>query len=122
MAVIAAKLSTKYGSFYSVDLFHDLWVIIAIGSAIATVIAVISIAPKDRTEFFGTGKSERIRAKDYWDILKNNRAIQMLVVAASTDKLAGNAAQQLFRLLCSELLPAILQSAELSWDISQFLL
>lgn len=91
MAVIAAKLSTKYGSFYSVDLFHDLWVIIAIGSAIATVIAVISIAPKDRTEFFGTGKSERIRAKDYWDILKNNRAIQMLVVAASTDKLAGNA-------------------------------
>ena len=46
MAVIAAKLSTKYGSFYSVDLFHDLWVIIAIGSAIATVIAVISIAPK----------------------------------------------------------------------------
>ena len=63
MAVVAAKLSTKYGSFYSVDLFHDLWVIIAIGSAIATVIAVISIAPKDRTEFFGTGKSERIRQR-----------------------------------------------------------
>ena len=39
MAVIAAKLSTKYGSFYSVDLFHDLWVIIAIGIFLAVLLA-----------------------------------------------------------------------------------
>ena len=58
-------------------------------SAILTVIAIIAIAPKDRSEFFGTGKAQTVGFKDYWDTIKNNRAIQMLVVAASTDKLAS---------------------------------
>ncbi len=63
----------------------------AIMSAIFTVIAVISIAPKDRPEFFGTGKPIKVGLKDYWDTLKNNRAIQMLVLSASTDKLGSTA-------------------------------
>ena len=83
-------LTKKYGTLYSVDLFHDIWVICALASAVLTVIAVISIAPKDRIEFFGTGKVQKIGFKDYWDTIKNNRAIQMLVVAASTDKLASS--------------------------------
>ena len=63
--------------------------ITAILSAVFTVIAVISIAPKDRAEFFGTGKAVKVGLKDYWDTLKNNRAIQMLVLSASTDKLGS---------------------------------
>ena len=40
------------------------------------------------TEFFViTGKPVKVGLKDYWDTLKNNRAIQMLVLSASTDKL-----------------------------------
>lgn len=88
MAVIGANLGVKYGTMESADLFHELWLLVAITSAIFTAIAVFCIAPKDRSEFFGTGKAVRVGLKDYWDTLKNNRAIQMLVVSASTDKLA----------------------------------
>jgi Na+/melibiose symporter-like transporter len=91
MAIVAANLGVKYGTMYSTEVFHYLWLITAIFSAVFTAIAVFSIAPKDRTEFFGTGKAVRIRIADYWDCLKHNRAIQMLVVSASTDKLASSA-------------------------------
>lgn len=59
-----------------------------------TILAMIGIWGKDRKEFFGVGKKdEQVKIKDYWPIIKGNRAIQMLVVAASTDKLAGSLAQ-----------------------------
>lgn len=88
MAVIGARLGTKYGTMSATGVFHELWLMVAITSAVFTAIAVLSIAPKDRSEFFGTGKAVRIGLKDYWDTLKHNRAIQMLIVSASTDKLA----------------------------------
>ena len=50
-----------------------------------------SCVTKDRPEFFGTGKPVKVGLKDYWDTLKNNRAIQMLVLSASTDKLGNTA-------------------------------
>lgn len=87
----SAVLVEKYGTFYDPGFFHEMWLTVALMSAVCTVIAIVSIAPKDRSEFFGTGKAVRVGLKDYWDTLKNNRAIQMLVVAASTDKLAATA-------------------------------
>ena len=81
LAIVVANIANKYAD---VD---TLWKMTAIMSAIFTTIAVISIAPKDRSEFFGTGKPVKVGLKDYWDTLKNNRAIQMLVLSASTDKL-----------------------------------
>lgn len=77
--------------YSTTDFFHTFWLITAVCSAVFTIIAVISIAPKDRTEFFGTGKAEKITLKDYWVVLKSNRAIQMLVLAASSDKLGSQA-------------------------------
>ena len=69
--------------------WHEFWPVLAALSAVFTAIAVFSIAPKDREEFYGTGNTQqKIGLKDYWDTLKNNRAIQMLVLAASSDKLA----------------------------------
>lgn len=91
LAIVAAKLGTKYGTMASTEVFHSLWMITAVASFIFTCIAVFCIAPKDRQEFFGTGIASRITLKDYWETLKENRAIQMLVVAASTDKLAYTA-------------------------------
>ena len=88
--IIIPGLVDKYGTTYSTELFHDIWMICALASAVLTVIAVIAIAPKDRREFFGTGQAQKIGFADYWDCIKNNRAIQMLVVAASTDKLASS--------------------------------
>lgn len=85
---ISSFLVPKYGSMYDIGLFHDMWVFVAIISGILTMIAVFSIARKDRQEYFGLGKPQKIRLKDYWDVIKNNRAVQMLVLAASTDKLS----------------------------------
>lgn len=94
MAVVAANVAAKYdpnSSYVTLGFFHEMWVIVAIISAVFTAIAVFCIAPKDRVEFFGTGKAVKVSLKDYWDTLKHNRAIQMLVVSASTDKLANQA-------------------------------
>ena len=86
------KLAAKYGTMVSTDLYHDLWLVAALISLVSTIIAIFSIAPKDRSEFFGTGEeTPRVTLKDYWDTFKNNKAIQMLVLAASTDKLANSA-------------------------------
>lgn len=87
-ASIVVYLTQKYNNEYSAAFFHEYWLITAAASVVLTIIAVISISGKDRREYFGTGVKVRVRFRDYWDVLKNNRAIQMLVVAASTDKLA----------------------------------
>ena len=94
IAIFVSNLSGKYGTMYSLELFHDLWVLCACSSIVFTIIAVISIAPKDRPEFYGIGETkenntQKVGLKEYWDTLKNNRALQMLIVSASSDKLAN---------------------------------
>ncbi|MCR5770386.1 MAG: MFS transporter [Butyrivibrio sp.] len=79
----------RYGTMYSAELFHDLWVMCFVTSVICTTIAVIAISPKDRTEFFGTGKVTKLKFSDYAEVLKNNKAIRWLIVAACTDKIAS---------------------------------
>lgn len=94
MGIITANMAAKYqavGGYVSAEFFHSLWLLVACLSAVFTAIAVFSLAPKDRSEFFGTGKAVKVGLKDYWDVLKNNRAIQMLVLSASTDKLGASA-------------------------------
>lgn len=80
-------LAPKFGGFTD-GFFHEAWLFVAPISFIFTCIAIFCIAGKDRQEYFGTGKATMIRFRDYWDVLKGNRAIQMLVVSAGTDKLA----------------------------------
>ena len=94
VAIICARIANSYkdvGGYASTQFFHTFWLFTAITSAIFTTLAVIAITPKDRAEFFGTGKPVKVGLKDYWDTLKNNRAIQMLVLSASTDKLGSTA-------------------------------
>ena len=106
LGIIIPRIANSYndvGGYASLEFFVPIWqeknsrifflqwIMPAIMSAIFTTIAVISIAPKDRSEFFGTGKPVKVGLKDYWDTLKNNRAIQMLVLSASTDKLGSSA-------------------------------
>ena len=87
LGIIIPRIADGYtdvGGYASTQFMHTLWLMTAIMSACFTVIAVISITPKDRPEFFGTGKPIKVG-------LKNNRAIQMLVLSASTDKLGSSA-------------------------------
>lgn len=83
-------LTIKHGGF-TMSLFREFTLTIMIGSAILTLISLLGIWSKDVKENFGLGnKGQKVSFKDYWPILKENRALQMLIVAASTDKLASN--------------------------------
>lgn len=87
---VSGYLVTKYGGFTQ-ELFNEFYLFTIIASGICTILACIAIAPKDRKEFFGIGeKGTKVKFKDYWEVIKGNRGIQMLIVAASTDKLASS--------------------------------
>ncbi len=88
--VVSNYLVPKHGDFV-LPLFHDLITYVIVGSGLCTILAVVGIWKKDRTENFGLGaKTPQVKFRDYIDVIKNNRAIQMLIFAASTDKLAGS--------------------------------
>lgn len=91
--VLTTIMAPRYaGNMIDPQLWKDFSLLFMSISFLFTILAIVGIWSKDRTEFFGLGEvGEEVKFKDYWDILKNNRAIQMLVVAASTDKLASTA-------------------------------
>lgn len=90
---MSSYLVPKYGGFGEIGLYHELITFTIIASAILTSLAVFGIWTKDRSEFFGLGsKTQKVGFKDYWPVLKGNRALQMLIVAASTDKIASSVA------------------------------
>lgn len=89
---ISNYLSTKYDGSFGLEFFTEFSTTFMIGSLILTVLATIGIWKKDRTEYFGLGdenQTDRIKFKDYAKIVKENRPLQMLTLAASTDKLGS---------------------------------
>lgn len=83
-------LIPKYGDF-TLELFNELNLTATGLGLILTIVAIIGIWKKDRKENFGIGeKGTKTKFKDYWPIFKENKAIQMLVIAASTDKIGTN--------------------------------
>lgn len=84
----------EVSGFMNPAMFRELWFICVSMATVFAILALIGIWRKDRPEYFGLGVAQRIRIRDYWEVLKNNRAIQMLVVAASTDKLFHERAVQ----------------------------
>ncbi len=89
--IITSVLIPKFGgneAFNNPDFFVGLWSYLAPLSLFFAIIAIIGLWRKDRVEYYGTGVVKRVTFKDYWEVLKSNRAIQMLVVSASSDKLS----------------------------------
>ena len=91
--LVSNVLIKTFGSFANIQVFNWLVGMVIVASAVCTLLAVIGVSPKDRIEFFGTGKVTKVKFSEYLDVIKHNRAIQMLVVAASSDKLSMNIAQ-----------------------------
>lgn len=85
---VASFLVKKHNGF-TMSFFNEFILYFISISAIFTALAVLGIWTKDRKENFGIGNGAQLRMKDYWPVIKNNKAIQMLIVAASTDKLSG---------------------------------
>lgn len=83
-------LAPKYGGFTNKNLYLEyvFWVVLL--SLLCTVLAIVGIAEKDREEHLLKHMGhEKIYVRDYWEILKNNKPIRMLIIAACTDKFAS---------------------------------
>lgn len=90
--LVANYLVKKHGGFNQ-SFFNESLTIVVVLSAIFTVMAVIGIWNKDRTEFFPAVNNKKLKVKDYINVLTGNRPLQMLIIAASTDKLAAQLKQ-----------------------------
>lgn len=91
---LSTYLVPKYGGFTAnaEALFAEFALTFIALSGLLTILAIIGIWSSDVTENFGAGKTVKITFKDMVKILKGNRALQMLIVAASTDKLGQQVA------------------------------
>lgn len=78
-----------YGSERFFNVLIPMCILLSLG---LTTLAVIGIAGKDRTEFYGLGTVQgadgRLRLRDYLPILRENHELQRLIVAASGTKFA----------------------------------
>lgn len=98
----------KHNYQFDMGYFTEMWSFGVVLSLVCTVITYISIREKDREEFYGIGGTSKsnMKLRDYWEVLKGNRALQMLVISASTDKLGrqmnGNATVSiiLYAIIC----------------------
>ena len=81
--VVANFLAPKYGGF-TPEFFKVFIPGVMVISAILGILAVIGIAEKDNKQYFGIGeKTTKTSFKDYWAIVKGNRPLQMLTMAAA---------------------------------------
>ncbi|AXI07648.1 glucuronide permease [Oceanobacillus sp. 143] len=85
---VANYLVAKYGDF-TMGLFIELVATVIILATIFTILALIGISSKDRKEYYGLGEEtvETKSIRDYWQVIKGNRQLQLLTLSASMDKL-----------------------------------
>jgi glycoside/pentoside/hexuronide:cation symporter, GPH family len=87
-------LFPKYGGI-TTELLQELCITFVVVSLVLQIIAFLAISEKDKPENFPKKASgKRINYKDAWSLLRNNRALQVLIISGSSDKLAQQAAGQ----------------------------
>ncbi|WHY01479.1 MFS transporter [Neobacillus sp. DY30] len=85
---VASYLVKKHGDF-NMDLFTELNTLALILSGVFTVLAVIGISSKDKKEFYGLAEETvKTKFRDFWPLLKGNKALLKLIFAVTVDKLA----------------------------------
>ena len=88
---VSVYLIRKYGNFNSHALFEEFVITVVVLSGICTALAVIGIWGKDNSRYFQLDKEKKnnIHFRDYWQIMKHNKPIRMLVIAAASNKFAS---------------------------------
>jgi len=81
----------KHGAL-NIPALQEMCITMIIVGGIMTLIAMLSIWEKDNSKYYGSVKMNVVKFGDIFKVLKSNRAIQALVIAASTDKLAMQSA------------------------------
>lgn len=85
---VSNYLIPKYGSFLNPDLYHEFVWMVVLGGILCTGLAIIGIWQKDQKKFFGVQQSqkEKIRKRDYLDIILHNKPICMLTLASASNQ------------------------------------
>ena len=87
--LVANYLVPKYGGYTNIGLYHEYMIWVIVVSAFCTIGAIIGIWKKDRAENYERHEKQKIKVKDYFEIIRNNKPIRMLILAACTDKFAA---------------------------------
>lgn len=86
---LAPILSNRLGGYNRADFFDFMVPVAIVISFILTILAIIGISEKDNETYFGLGSHvEKVTIKEYLSILKENKALQRLMVAGAGSKLA----------------------------------
>lgn len=84
MPILAAS-----GGNASIEGWRKVALIIGIIQVVFAIFVVLALRKKDVKEIYGSADgTTRPRIKDFFDIFAHNKALQMLIVAASTNKIA----------------------------------
>lgn len=98
--VMTVAILPRFNSEYSIPMMQASLLFVIVLTAILLVFVSLAVTPVDKMENFEFrgGEAQKIGVKDMWSMIKENRALQMFIVAASSDKLAlqtaGNTAFQ----------------------------
>ncbi|MBI9015215.1 MAG: MFS transporter [Clostridiales bacterium] len=79
----------KFGGVVALDSFRKMAMLLVGISVTCATIAIAGIWEKDNEKNYTTDKNaKKVKITDYFSIIKGNKALQMLIVAASTNKIA----------------------------------
>lgn len=82
---------TLTAAAYGPNFYYIMVPLIIILSAIYTTMAVFAIKDKDKPEFWGVSK-DKVKTKDYINIIKENKELKWLVISAGFNKLGSTIA------------------------------
>ena len=86
---LAPILGEMLGGYNSQGFFNVMIPLAIVVSAILTILAVIGIWEKDQPKYYGVGGTqEKVKLREYVEILKANKELQRLMVAGAGCKLA----------------------------------
>lgn len=89
--VVAALFLPRFNNEYNLDCLQAMFYLIAGVSLVYLIISCIAVSEADKPENFEFGRKEdkqKLKLRDCWEMIKGNRALQMYIVAAASDKLA----------------------------------
>lgn len=124
--VVAALFLPRFNNEYNLDCLQAMFYLVTGVSLVYLIISCIAVSEADKPENFEFGKKEekqKLKIRDCWEMIKGNRALQMYIVAAASDKLAlqtaGNTifTTMLFGILIGNMTMSVIGSA-LSMPVS----
>jgi Na+/melibiose symporter-like transporter len=80
----------QHGGFSSQAGWSTITILAVILNILLVSLFVFAVSAKDKSEFFSSGKTskEKIKFKDYLEVIKLNRPLQMLMISSGSNKLA----------------------------------